>query len=125
MVIGADQLLVCNGAWFDKPSDRDAARAQLCALRGRTHTLITALVCQRGGQEICGTCAAPLAHAPFSDAFLDFYLDAEGDTVLSSVGAYRLEGLGIQLFDEVAGEHAAVLGCPCCRCSGFCASMGF
>lgn len=120
VVIGADQILVCEDAWFDKPDGRETARVQLSALRGRTHTLVTAIVCQRGGHEIWRHVARPsLRMRPFSDAFLDAYLDAEGDAILSSVGAYRLEGLGIQLFDDVAGEHAAVLGVPLLSLLGF------
>jgi septum formation protein len=120
LVIGADQLLVCDDAWFDKPIDRAAARTQLLALRGRVHILVTAMVCMREGREVWRHLARPrLAMRAFSEAFLDWYLEAEGDAVLSSVGAYRLEGLGIQLFDAVDGEHAAILGLPILPLLGF------
>jgi septum formation protein len=120
LVIGADQLLVCEGASFDKPRDRAAARAQLEALRGRRHTLVTAVICQRGGQEVWRHVARPvLQMRRFSDAFLDAYLEAEGDVVLSSVGAYRVEGPGIQLFEQIEGEHAAILGLPLLALLGF------
>ena len=120
LVIGADQILVCEDTWFDKPATPGEARAHLQALRGRTHTLETAIVCHRGGQEVWRHVARPrLAMRPFSNAFLDAYLAAEGDAVLASVGAYRLEGLGAQLFDRVEGEHAAVLGLPLLPLLGF------
>jgi septum formation protein len=113
LVIGADQLLVCEGRWFDKPRDVAEARAHLQALRNRPHVLVTALVCERGGQRIFHHVARPrLVMRDFSDAFLDAYLAAEGDALLSSVGGYRLEGLGIHLFDRIEGEHAAILGLP-------------
>jgi septum formation protein len=113
IVIGADQLLVCEGAWFDKPGDLASARAQLQALRGRLHYLVTAAVCYQAGQEIWRHVARPaLRMRAFSDAFLDAYLAIEGEAVLSSVGAYRLEGPGIHLFEAVSGEHAAILGLP-------------
>jgi len=113
LVIGADQILECEGTWFDKPADLAAARAQLRALRGRRHVLHTAAVCHRGGAEMWRHLAAPsLVMRHFSDAFVDRYLALEGERVTASVGAYRLEGPGIQLFDEIEGEHATILGLP-------------
>jgi septum formation protein len=113
LVIGADQILVCNGTWFDKPPDLAAARAQLQTLRGRTHVLATAVVCHQGGARRWHHVALPrLTMRAFSDAFLDTYLALEGDHVLGSVGAYRLEGPGVHLFEAVEGDHAAILGLP-------------
>jgi septum formation protein len=89
LVIGADQILVCDGAWFDKPADRDAARHQLLSLRGKAHVLATAVVCHH-----------------------DTYLAAEGEMVTSTVGAYRLECRGVHLFERIDGDHAAILGLP-------------
>nr|WP_255569095.1 Maf family protein [Neoroseomonas alba] len=113
LVVGCDQLLVCDGRWFDKPVDVAAARSHLLALRGRTHELVTAVVCHRHGQRIWQHVARPrLRMRAFSEAFLDTYLAIEADHVTQSVGAYRLEGPGVQLFDEVKGEHSAILGLP-------------
>lgn len=113
LVIGADQMLVCGERWFDKPADMAAARAHLLALRDRAHVLVTAMVCWRHGARVWQHVATPrLAMRAFSDAFLDAYLAAEGERVLSSVGAYRLEGAGVHLFREVLGEHSAILGLP-------------
>jgi septum formation protein len=120
LVIGCDQLLVCEGRWFDKPADLAQARAQLQALRGRTHILVTAVLCQRGPQRVWHHVAQPrLTMRDFSDAFLDDYLALEGERVTSSVGAYRLEGPGAQLFDAISGEHAAILGLPLLPLLGF------
>ena len=125
LVIGADQILVCpqeDGSlrWFDKPADLSAARAQLLALRGRAHRLVTAVVCWRHGERIWQHVAQPqLVMRDFSEAFLDAYLAMEGERVLSSVGAYRLEGPGVQLFREVQGEHSAILGLPLLPLLGF------
>ena len=120
LVIGADQLLVCQERWYDKPPDLAAARAQLLALRGQVHELVTAVTCLRAGQVVWQHVARPrLAMRGFSEAFLDSYLEAEGERILSSVGAYRLEGLGIHLFDRIEGEHAAILGLPLLPLLGF------
>ncbi len=120
LVIGCDQLLVCDGTWFDKPPDLAAAREQLLALRGRPHTLVTAVLCLRRGQRVWHHVAKPRLHMrAFSDGFLDAYLAAEAEHVTSTVGAYRLEGPGVQLFDRVEGEHASILGLPLLPLLGF------
>lgn len=120
LVIGCDQLLVCEAGWFDKPVDLAAARAQLQALRGRTHQLVTAIVCHRHGQRIWQHVAVPrLTMREVSDSFLDVYLAAEAVAVTQSVGAYRIEGPGVQLFSKVEGEHAAILGVPLLALLGF------
>jgi septum formation protein len=112
-VIGADQLLVCEEVWFDKPSDLGQARAQLKALRGRTHELVTAVVVFRGGQDLWHHVARPrLTMRSFSDTFLDEYLAAAGPDVLGSVGAYQLEKLGVHLFARVEGDWFSILGLP-------------
>ncbi len=113
IVIGADQLLVCGETWFDKPHDLAEARVQLLALRGRPHLLHTAFGLARGGCVIGRHVSrSRLVMRAFSEAALDAYLALEGERVLPSVGAYRLEGPGIQLFETVEGEHAAILGLP-------------
>jgi septum formation protein len=113
LVIGADQILVCDGTWFDKPADPAEAETHLRALRGRTHTLATAAVCHLGGQAVWRHEAQPrLTMREFSDAFLATYLAAEGDAVTTTVGAYRLEGPGVHLFSRIEGAHDAILGLP-------------
>lgn len=125
MVVGADQILVCEGTWFDKPADLPAAGDQLRALRGRPHELVTAVVCRRDGAEVWRHLARPrLTMRAFSDEFLDAYLALEGEAILACVGAYRLEGPGVQLFDRVEGEHAAVLGLPLLALLGFLRQAG-
>jgi septum formation protein len=113
LVIGADQILVCENAWYDKPADMAEARAQLQALRGRTHALATGVVGCQAGERIWHHLAEPdLTMRRFSDRFLDAYLADAGDSVTTTVGAYRLESLGIHLFSAVAGAHDVILGLP-------------
>jgi septum formation protein len=120
LVIGCDQMLVLEDRWFDKPDSIEDARRHLEALRGKTHQLVTAVLCWRGGQRIWQHVATPrLTMRPISDAFLDAYLALEGEQVTTTVGAYRLEGPGIHLFDKVEGEQAAILGLPLLPLLGF------
>jgi septum formation protein len=113
LVIGADQILAAGTEWFDKPADLGEARTQLCVLRGRTHTLATAACVVRTGVPLWRAASLPeLTMRRFGDAFLDDYIAAEGESLLGSVGAYRLEGRGVQLFSRIEGEHFAILGLP-------------
>ncbi|MBP2306189.1 septum formation protein Maf [Azospirillum melinis] len=120
LVVGADQMLDCEGRWFDKPADRAAARAQLLDLRGKTHQLVSCAVVVRDGERMWHkTDSARLTMRNFSEAFLDDYLDRVGDDVLHSVGAYQLEGLGAQLFHRVEGDFFTILGLPLLPLLGF------
>ncbi|CAO3449261.1 nucleoside triphosphate pyrophosphatase [Azospirillum sp.] len=120
LVVGADQMLECEGRWFDKPADRAAARAQLLDLRGRTHRLVSCAVVVRDGERMWHKIdSARLTMRNFSESFLDDYLDRVGDDVLHSVGAYQLEGLGAQLFQRVEGDFFTILGLPLLPLLGF------
>ncbi len=113
MVIGADQILDLEGTWFDKPTDMNHARDNLLAFRGRTHGLATAACICRDGERIWHHVETPkLTMRDFSDGFLEQYLEDAGDGILSSVGAYRLEGTGVQLFSRIEGSHFTILGLP-------------
>jgi nucleoside triphosphate pyrophosphatase len=120
LVIGADQILAVGTEWFDKPADLADACAQLRALRGRTHRLETAAVVARDEVLLWrSTSASEMRMRRFSDAFIEAYVAAEGEALLGSVGAYRLEGRGVQLFSRIAGDHFAVLGLPLMELLGF------
>lgn len=111
LVIGADQVLVCEGKCFDKPETMAEARAHLEALRGKTHTLETAIAVVCDGRLIWHYESAPqLTMRDFSDEFLEDYLARVGPKVLWSVGAYQLEGPGIQLFEAIEGDYFSILG---------------
>jgi septum formation protein len=125
LVIGADQILVAGDEWFDKPKSLIEARAQLQALRGRTHVLATAAGIVHGGRQIWRATSAPeMTMRSFSEAFLDHYIAAEGEALLGSVGAYRLEGPGVQLFQRMKGDNFAVLGLPLLELLDFLRSRG-
>ena len=113
LVLGADQMLDCDGEWFDKPADRAEAKRHLQLLRGRSHKLVSTVVAVMNGQrQWHHTDTATLTMRNLSDDFIDRYLDAMGDAVLSSVGAYQLEGLGAQLFNRIEGDYFTILGMP-------------
>ena len=113
LVIGADQTLELDRRLFDKPPTLSAARDQLLALRGREHRLHAAVAVSRARGVIWRTLGTVvLRMRGFSDAFLEAYLAAEGDALLGCVGAYRLEAMGVQLFEAVEGDYFTVLGLP-------------
>jgi septum formation protein len=126
LVVGADQTLALGTQRFSKPADRAAARAQLQALRGRTHELHSAVAVVRDGLILYDCVAvARLTMRAFSDGFLDHYLDATGGAVTASVGAYQLERTGIHLFSEVEGNHFTILGLPLLPLLDFFRRQGF
>ncbi len=113
ITLGADQMLSCDGSWYDKPDDRQHARQQLEALGGKQHTLHTAVVGFRGGGRIWHHLAeTTLWMRPLSPSFLDRYIDIAGDALMTTVGGYQIEGMGAQLFSKIEGDYHAILGMP-------------
>ena len=113
LVIGADQTLDLDGELIDKAASLDEARARLLRLRGRAHKLHAGVVVARAGQPIWREVqTATLWMRPFSDDFLEDYLAREGEALLGSVGCYRLENIGVQLFSRIEGDYFTILGLP-------------
>lgn len=113
LVIGGDQVLALGERIFEKPPDMAAARRHLLELRGTQHVLISAVALAQGGRVVWRHVErATLGVRPFSEAFLDTYLDQAGPDVCLSVGAYQLEGLGAQLFERIDGDYFTILGLP-------------
>jgi septum formation protein len=112
-VVGADQTLALGTRRFSKPASRAQAREQLSALAGRSHELHSAVAVARDGKiEFEVITVARMTMRPLDEAEIDAYLDAAGDVVSSSVGAYQLEGLGVHLFERIEGDHFTILGLP-------------
>ena len=111
LVIGADQIMEMDGRIFDKPVDLAEARERLKHMRGKTHFLVGAVVICENGQPVWRHASrTKLTMRDFSDEFLDQYLEDEAESVCKSVGAYRFEGPGAQLFSHVEGDFFSILG---------------
>ncbi|SPP91377.1 Maf family nucleotide pyrophosphatase [Bradyrhizobium vignae] len=112
-VIGADQTLALGMRLFNKPAGRPQAMAQLRDLAGNSHELNSAVAVARDGKIVFeDVSVARMTMREMTDAELSAYLDAAGDAVTTSVGAYQLEGLGIHLFERIEGDHFTILGLP-------------
>ena len=126
LVIGADQVMECGGVAYHKPATVEAARRHLMQLRGKTHSLNAGLCVARGGTVVWQHLdRAHLTMRDFSDDFLDAYCRSESETLLSTVGVYRIEGPGIQLFDKIEGDHHTIIGLPLLPLLGYLRDIGW
>jgi septum formation protein len=126
LVLGCDQVLEFRHEVWGKPETRDEAAAQLSALRGQTHRLLSALVLFDAGEPIwrhIGEARLTMRH--FSDAFLEGYLDRNWPQIGHSVGGYKLEEEGIRLFDRIEGDHFTILGLPLLPLLTYLGTRGF
>jgi septum formation protein len=113
LVIGSDQTLSLGDEIFHKPADVEAARGHLLRLSGRTHQLNSAVVIARDGGTLWSHVGvARLTMRPLDPAFIGRYLARVGDKALASVGAYQIEGEGIQLFEKIEGDYFTIVGLP-------------
>ncbi|MBN8292226.1 Maf family protein [Rhodobacter sp. NTK016B] len=113
MVLGCDQILECDGRIFAKPRDKDEARAQLDALRGKTHRLHTAAVLFAQGEPVWRHVATPrLTMRDVSDSYRDAYIERNWDEIRHCVGAYQIEAEGVRLFSAIEGDLFSIQGLP-------------
>ena len=113
LVIGSDQTLSLDGRVFHKPADMAEAKSHLASMSGRSHSLNCGVALVRDGETLWRHVSiAHLTMRPLSDAFIDRHLARVGDRVLASVGAYQLEGEGVQLFERIDGDYFTILGLP-------------
>ena len=113
LVIGADQVLVCGEVRFHKNADFAALAAQLGILSGKTHQLISAASVWRDGSEVFAAGdTAQMTMRPLSPQFIAGYIQTAGAPLLSTVGGYQIEALGLQLFAAIEGQHSTILGLP-------------
>jgi septum formation protein len=124
-IVGADQTLILGERLFNKPAGRAQAAAQLRALAGQSHELHSATAIARDGEILFGDVSiARMSMRPLDDAAISAYLDAAGEAVTTSVGAYQLEGLGVHLFERIEGDHFTILGLPLLPLLKFLRSQG-
>ncbi len=112
-IVGADQILEFEGHWYEKPTSLEMATQQLKSLSGKTHKLVSAVTVVKN--EAClwsCTDEATLTMRYLSKKFIQNYIENNGDVLLSSVGAYQIEGVGIQLFCDIKGDFFTILGLP-------------
>lgn len=126
LVLGCDQTLERDdGTLLGKPASREEARGQLQSLRGATHQLHSAAVIAQSGESVWwGSETVSLTMRPFGDAFLEDYLDREYERIRWSVGGYRIEGPGAQLFERIEGSYFAILGMPLLPLLGYLRERG-
>ena len=112
-VIGSDSVVSVDGRLFDKPRDRTEAAGHLRFFSGRTMMLTSAVALARGGRlDWRHAETAQLEVRSLSDEFIVDYLDAEWPEVGYTVGVFRLEARGVQLFEKIDGDHFTILGMP-------------
>jgi septum formation protein len=125
LVIGADQTLSCNGKLFNKPEDHFGALKQLQHLKGKTHSLHSAVAVSFNNKLLFEHCAnANLTMRDFSDDFLKNYLEKTGTKVTQCVGSYQIESLGVNLFSAIEGDYFTILGLPLVPLLAFLRDMG-
>ncbi|CAG1012803.1 MAG: Maf-like protein [Rhizobiaceae bacterium] len=113
VVIGSDQTLAFEDELLHKPKDMEAARRRLIAFSGRTHFLNSAVAIARNGETVWSHVAeATMTMRPLDPAFIGRHLARVGEKALTSVGAYQVEGEGIQLFERIEGDHFTIVGLP-------------
>ena len=125
IIIGSDQTLICDNIMMSKPTSHWQAKSQLLNMRKQTHLLTSAVACTLNGALIWQfQDHARMTMRNFSDAFLESYLSEAPSDILSSVGAYKLEGVGIQLFENIEGNYFTILGFPLLELLKFLRSQG-
>ncbi len=113
LVLGCDQTLSLGDEVFHKPADMEGARHHLLALSGKMHQLNSAAVLARDGNVLWRHVGiANLTMRPLSPAFIGRHLARVGKKALGSVGAYQIEGEGVQLFEKIDGDYFTIVGLP-------------
>lgn len=125
LVIGCDQILVCDKEIHEKVETIEAAKNKLHTLRGKAHQLMSSIVIFENGKPVWRHIGrAQLIMRDFSDEFLDDYLEKNGTDILNSVGCYKLEKAGAQLFTRIQGDYFTILGIPLLEVLGFLRTRG-
>lgn len=126
LVLGADQILDCDGKTFDKACNSSRAAEQLRFLRGKSHQLISYAVIVQDSVRVWSAVdkARVTIRSDLSDQFIDNYITRCGPDILSTVGVYKAESLGVQLFSKIEGSHYTILGLPLLSLLGYLRETG-
>ncbi|MDB2474656.1 Maf family nucleotide pyrophosphatase [Amylibacter sp.] len=113
IIIGCDQILVCNNEIISKARTLNEAKETLKLLRGKSHQLLSSAVIYDNNKPVWRTTSrAQLFMRDFTDEYLEYYIKTSGTDILSSVGCYLLENNGVNLFNRIQGDYFTVLGFP-------------
>ena len=113
IIIGCDQILVCNNEIISKARTLNEAKETLKLLRGKSHQLLSSAVIYDNNKPVWRTTSrAQLFMRDFTDEYLEYYIKTSGTDILSSVGRYLLENNGVNLFNRIQGDYFTVLGFP-------------
>jgi nucleoside triphosphate pyrophosphatase len=109
-VLGADTLVVCDGAILGKPGSDAEAATMLRLLSGRTHAVVTGVCLMSAGTVRSGVERTAVTFADLSDADVEWYVGTGEPR--DKAGAYHVDGRGALFITRIEGSPSNVAGLP-------------